>query len=427
MAKRTLNDRIIKALKPAPVGRRREIWDALVPGLGVRTTETGAKTFVLATRYPGSSNPARRALGSYGELTLEQARTKAREWLDLIHRGIDPQAEVERQRLAEARKRAGTFASVAEDFIREKLSTERRGLDAEHQLRGEFIPRWGKRPVTEIDGADVKAVIREVKARAPYMAHALLGTVRRLFNWAIEQGDYGLEHSPCDHLKAKSLIGERRPRSRVLTDDEVRAFVRACDRMGYPYGTIGKMLLLTGARHLEVAEAPWGEFDLTKGTWTIDQKRFKSDAAHIVPLTDDVLALLRDVPRFKSGSFLFSTSLGRVATELRGRAKRRIDARMLRTLRAMARRRGDDRSAVKLRPWVIHDLRRTMRTHLAALRVPDHIAEMVLGHGKKGLQRVYDQHRYETEMREALTLWAARLRSIVEPPSPNVVPLAKRG
>jgi hypothetical protein len=175
MAKRTLNDRIIKALKPAPVGRRREIWDALVPGLGVRTTETGAKTFVLATRYPGSSNPARRALGSYGELTLEQARTKAREWLDLIHRGIDPQAEVERQRLAEARKRAGTFASVAEDFIREKLSTERRGLDAEHQLRGEFIPRWGKRPVTEIDGADVKAVIREVKARAPYMAHALLG------------------------------------------------------------------------------------------------------------------------------------------------------------------------------------------------------------------------------------------------------------
>ena len=64
-----------------------------------------------------------------------------------------------------------------------------------------------------------------------------------------------------------------------------------------------------------------------------------------------------------------------------------------------------------------------MRTHLAALRTPDHIAEMVLGHGKKGLQRVYDQHRYETEMREALELWAARLRSIVEPPAPNVIAL----
>ena len=177
------------------------------------------------------------------------------------------------------------------------------------------------------------------------------------------------------------------------------------------------------ARHLEVAEAPWAEFDLTAARWTIDQKRFKSDAAHIVPLTDDVLALLRDVPRFKSGSFLLSTCLGRVPTELRGRIKRRIDARMLRTLKAAARMRGDDPNGIELKPWVVHDLRRTMRTHLAALRVPDHIAEMVLGHGKKGLQRVYDQHRYEEEMREALTLWAARLRSIVEPPPANVVAL----
>ena len=54
MAKRTLNDRIIRAIKPAPAGKRHEVWDALVPGLGLRTTETGAKTFVLATRYPGS-------------------------------------------------------------------------------------------------------------------------------------------------------------------------------------------------------------------------------------------------------------------------------------------------------------------------------------------------------------------------------------
>jgi Arm DNA-binding domain len=73
----------------------------------------------------------RRTLGSYGELRLEQARTKARHWLELVHRGIDPQVEVERQRLAEQRKRAGTFAAVAEDFIREKLSTERKDREVE--------------------------------------------------------------------------------------------------------------------------------------------------------------------------------------------------------------------------------------------------------------------------------------------------------
>ena len=67
----------------------------------------------------------------------------------------------------------------------------------------------------------------------------------------------------------------------------------------------------------------------------------------------------------------------------------------------------------------------SLRTHLSALRIPDHIAEMVIGHGRQGLQRVYDQHRYVDEMREALTLWAARLRSIVEPPPANVVSIAK--
>jgi integrase len=424
MGKRVLNDRMVKALKPAQVGKRYDVMDALVPGLGVRVTENGTMTFTLVTRYPGSANPARRALGAYGEITLEQARTKARDWLALIQRGVDPQAEVERQRLTEQRKRADTFGSVCEVYIREKLSTQRRGRDAELQLANEFVSRWAKRPIVEITAADVKAVIREVKARAPYMAHACLSNVRRLFNWAIEQGDYGLEHSPCDHLKAKSLIGERLPRSRILTDDEIRAFWRACVRMGYPHGDLGRALLLTGTRHREMAAAPWSEFDLTKAIWTISQERFKSNSEHIVPLVPDMVALIEELPRFKSGTCLFSTCHGKVATDITEKVKTKIDDRMLRTLRAMARSRGDDPGAVQLKPWVVHDLRRTARTHLAALRIPDHIAEMVLGHGKKGLQRVYDQHRYETEMREALTLWAKRLRSIVEPPAAdNVVAL----
>ena len=75
------------------------------------------------------------------------------------------------------------------------------------------------------------------------------------------------------------------------------------------------------------------------------------------------------------------------------------------------------------RPWRTHDLRRTLRTRLASLRVPDVIAEAVLGHGKRGLQRVYDQHSYEREIREALTLWASKLRDIVELAPENAVKL----
>src|SRR5690606_38630849 len=105
------------------------------------------------------------------------------------------------------------------------------------------------------------------------------------------------------------------------------------------------------------------------------------------------------------------------------KAKARLDARMTRTLKAMSRLRGEDPASVRLEPFVNHDLRRSMRTRLSSLRVSDEVAEMVIGHGRKGLQRVYDQHAYEAEMREALTLWAGRLRSIVEPPPENIVEL----
>jgi integrase len=412
--RKTLNDRTIKALKPAEAGKRREIWDALVPGLGIRVTDTNAKSFVLVTRYPGSDNPARRTLGAYGKLTLEQARTKARRWLELVGRGIDPHVEVERQRLAEQRKQVGTFANLAEAFIRDKLSTERRGRDAELHLNNEFIPRWGKRPAGEITADDVGEIINEVKARAPYMAHALLATVRRLYKWASTPGrGYGIVSSPCYNISAKTLIGEKRPRTRALTDQEIRAFVRACDQMGYPYGSIGKMLLLTGARHREVSEAPWSEFDLPKRTWTIDQTRFKSSVEHVVPLTSDMVALLEDLPRFKRGEHVFSTTAGEKPTMITDKIKQKIEALMTQEL------------GTKPKPWVVHDLRRTVRSHLAALRIPDHVAEMALGHGRKGLQRVYDQHRYQDEVREALTLWAGRLRDIVEPSPANVVAIKK--
>ena len=161
-------------------------------------------------------------------------RARRRKWIALIERGVDPQVEVERQRLAEMRKRESSFASIAEDFIKDKLPSERRGAEVESTIRREFIPVWGKRPITDITPHDVLAVIKPIKDRAPYMAHSVLGVAKRLFGWAIDQHVYGLEMSPCDRLRPTKIIGERVPRSRILTDDEMRAFWRATGRLDYP-------------------------------------------------------------------------------------------------------------------------------------------------------------------------------------------------
>ena len=86
--KTALTDRAIKAMRPA--AKAYDTHDAVVPGLSLNVLPSGVKRFVLLRRFPGSKHPTRRALGAYGELTLEAARAKARQWLELIARGIDP-------------------------------------------------------------------------------------------------------------------------------------------------------------------------------------------------------------------------------------------------------------------------------------------------------------------------------------------------
>jgi len=421
---RQLTDLKIRSLKPAANRKPYDVKDTQVPGLHVRVMGTGKRTFVLLGRFPGAPHPTRRALGSYGELTLEEARDKATAWRKLISRGIDPQVQQDRDRQAALRRQQTTFAAVAEDFIKDKLPSERKGREVEQDIRREFIPHWGRRPITEITAQDVRAVIKAVKDRgAPYQAHNLLITVRRLLGWAIDQHVYGLESSPCDRLKPKSIIGRRLSRTRVLDNDELRAFWRAAERLKYPYGPLYQLLALTGQRRNEVGRARWSEINIEQKLWTIPPERMKAGAAHVVPLTDDVMAILKDLPRFNGGDYLFSTTAGQKPVRGFNRAKHDLDRHMQRSWRALGRLRHEDRRHKEIAPFVIHDIRRTMRTRLSALPIPDLIRELVIGHTKPELHRVYDQHAYAEEKRQALTLWAARLHSIVAPPpsSDNVI------
>jgi Arm DNA-binding domain len=427
MTKKALTDRALKALKPAPTGKRYDLMDGVVPGLGVRVTDKGQRTFVLIARYPGASNPTRRALGEYGAITLDQARAKARGWIEMVQRGTDPKHAEERDRQAAARERENSFAAVAEDFIARHVSKTRKGAEVERDIRREFIDRWGDRPITDITRHDVMAVIDAAVDRgAPYQAHNLLGYVRRLFNWAIARGTCGLERSPCDRLKPRDAIGPKKSRKRILTDDELRAFWKCTGDMGYPYGPLFQMLLITGQRESMVCEANRPELDLQKKLWSLSEERMKSDEPFVFPLSSLALSIANSLPRFNSGEFLFSAKFGK--TPIRGTAlskpKRRLDAAMLAELRRVAAERGKSPASVKLPPWVLHDLRRTMRSGLSALPIAEHVREVVIGHVRPGISGVYDLYAYLDEKRQALELWAARLRDIVEPPPANVIPIA---
>jgi integrase len=460
MSRVSLTDTRIRALKPAQADQRYEVLDAIVPGLIVRVTDTGKRTLMLKTRFPGSRHPTRRAIGEYGAITLDAARQKARAWHELIRRGVDPADEEARLLREQERTRVNTFAKVAEDYIarqvvgrdyarliskaeelvqsssgkvrrfqalakviqdpaNEAKTLQRKAAVVIREFDREFISAWGGRAVTEISAHDVVTVIdAAVQRGAEYQAHNLLGHVRRLFNWAIGRNIYGLDRSPCDRMRPQDVIGKKALRTRVLDDVELGALWRATAKLGYPDGPFYRMLLLTGQRKSEVADARWPEFDLDKGLWTIPAPRMKTDSPHVVPLVPEVVALLKTLPRFKRGGHLFTTMFGEKPINGFSKSKARLDGHMVELLLGFARDNVDDDSgAVTLRPFVIHDIRRTVRTHLSALPVPDLVRELVIAHTKTGLHKVYDQYAYLNERRHALELWTARLRSIVEPRS----------
>jgi integrase len=457
-AKKNLNDRKLKSLKrdhslEDKLGHY-DTWDALVPGLGVRTSKTGRRTFVLMARYPGSRNPTRRSLGMYGELTLEQAREKARNWLELIRKGIDPAIAEEEARQAALRVQANTFTAVAEDYLQlhvigpdPERPRQRKAAEVAREFRRLFIAVWGERPITSISRHDVLALVETIrdqgmaatlgaygkgdkadKAPAPGQARNLLGRLKTFFGWAIERGTYGLESSPCEFIKGARILGERQSNDRTLNDPELFAFWQATGDMAYPFGPIYRLLLLSGLRLNEVADAVWSEFDLAKGIWTIPAFRMKGKnskaRSHTIPLTADILEVLSGLPRFNGGEYLFSTTNGERPAWIADRVKRRLDAAMLNTLRELARQHGDDPEKVKLAAWVNHDLRRTLRSRLSELRVSADVAEAILAHVKPGIRGVYDRYEHFDEKRHALELWATRLRNIAQP-QPNVVELAQ--
>jgi integrase len=370
-----------------------------VPGLALRISHSGHKSFVLHGRFPLSPTTfTRRSLGEVGALTLERARIKARDWLDLMRRGIDPKTEEERTRTLEVKKQANSFEHVAREYIERHVSNLANYKETARLIEREFIFRWASRPVGDIQPMEVSRAIRVIAKRAPYQAYAAYACIRGLYNWAIGTNEFGLSptSSPVLGSKPKAIIGKaREPRARILTDEELLSVWNASSAVRYPFGSLVQFLILTGQRVREAADMSWPEVNFSKNLWTIPAHRMKSRRLHEVPLAPDALSLLQSLKHFNAGDFVFTTTSGLRPISGFSKAKQRID----------------EISAVS--GWRFHDLRRTMRSRISSLPVEDLVRELVIAHAKPGLHQVYDLHTYEAEKRRCLELWEQKLQGIV--------------
>jgi len=229
-----------------------------------------------------------------------------------------------------------------------------------------------------------------------------------MFNWAIARKKYNITTNPCDAVNLDDRVGsKRKPRKRVLDEAELRAFWRATGKLNYPWGPYLRLLLLTGARRSEIAGAMWSELS-EDHTLRIPPERTKTDEWHIVPLSTTARQIVSSLPRIGESRFMFTID-GAAPVVGHSDAKMRIDSGMANELGCDAR----DFARGGSRAFVIHDLRRTVRTRLAKLKVDFITSELILGHALTGIHAVYDVHKYEDEKRAALQAWADHLQGIV--------------
>ena len=330
--------------------------------------------------------------------------------------GIDPNEKAENARQAAAEAAATTFGSVAEDFILRHVRPNLKcAAGTESEIRREIISEWRDRPVTEITRRDVVRLLEGlVDDGRRLTAHHVIAHLSKLFNWALSRDAYGLETSPVVHGMSKDIVGPKRPRQRVLSEQEMIEVWRATLRLSDPFGPFTRMLLVTGQRLREVAQARWSEIDLAARLWTIPATRMKGGAAHEIPLSPLAIEILESIrPAVcKLDMYVFTTTSGSRPISGFSKAKVALDQII------------NAGRETPIDGFVFHDLRRTMRTALSGLPVPDNVAELVIAHARPGLHRTYDLHSYRDEKQRALELWSQKLLSIVEPArESNVVSL----
>lgn len=397
--------------KAKPADRRQELPDSLVKGLYLVVQPSGRKGWQV--RYRTGRAHRRMTLGAYPVLSLADAREKAREVLLAAQAGEDPAETARRAKRARGElAERDTMRELVNLHAERHLSKLKSGKSVARELERHVVSQWGDRNIHEITRRDAIDLLDGIadSGRAT-TANRVRGYLGKFFNWCIER----------DVIAASPMVGVKRPakersRDRVLSDDEIRWFMAACDRQGWPWGSVGKVLLLTGQRLGEVVGMR--EAEIQGDRWTLPSDRTKNGRAHVVPLSVSVRDVLAGVERIKGGPGLFFTTTGE--TPLSGFHKGRN--RLAETMVEIA---TQERSEpVEIEHWTFHDLRRTAATGMARMGQPVHVVEAVLNHvsgSMSGVAGVYNRHAYEDEKRIALEAWARFVSDLVDGRADNVV------
>jgi integrase len=366
MAKVVLTDMGLRSLPP-PVSGQISYWDSKLPSFGVRVSQGGSKTFVI------NRHNSLITIGRFPILSLAEARGEAKRLL----------AEFT---LGRARPQSITYAQAVQLFLTEKARSKKPRTVNDYKRLLNRLPFKGR--LSDITHADASRQLDKFTSLGE-RAHLLVAG-KVLFNWCIKRRF--TTENPFVGLAADKST----PRARVVSDAELKSIWQAC---AGTFGTIVKLLILTGQRRGEIAALRAGY--VAEDTITLPAHLCKNNREHTFPIETLASNLLTPLVQSSPTSFLFPAR-GKSGTPFNGWGNSKAAL--------------DKKSGVS--GWTLHDLRRTFATKLAQLGIAPHVIERILNHVTGTLSPIaliYNRATYLEEMRAAMGLYEQHLTGLLVP------------
>ena len=381
-----------------PGKTERIVFDDDLPGFGLRVRDGGSRVYV--TQYKLGAKQRRITLGSTKELTLVQARSRAKDVLAKVHLGEDPAGSK-----SEARARAtDTFKAVADRFLLHKKKKLRPA--SYYSTRLYLMKHLRLLHELRIDKIDRREIASRLSAIAEHhgavSADRARSALSALFAWCVTQGI-----ADSNPVIGTTKYAEPSSRDRVLSESELAAVWNALP--DNDYGSVVKLLVLTGCRADEIAWLRWSEIDIDGRKISLPGERTKNKRPFTVPLASTVVDILKGIPRRHDRDLVFGKGAG--GFQGWSKCKAKLGAKL------------------NIPDWTVHDIRRTVATRMAEepVSVQPHIIEAVLNHvsgHKGGIAGIYNKATYWLEKRLALDTWANHVTVILaQADGANVLPL----
>ncbi len=417
---RNATDKNLKAwLNAGPVDRG--VGDGLTFFAKESSAREGKASWILRYRYGGRQRE--KVIGRYPDSSLKDARDLARKDRALLQQGVDVGA-VKRQEKLKAIDMHNVEGLAQIWYERHIVGKYKHPEVVERVIRRHIKPSIGKLPVEEVRPVHIDGVLTKIVAGgAPTVANDAMRYLFRMFHFAVKRK--WIESNPVYGFEISDAGGTEVSRSRWLNREELAALAQAM-RDTPTFGRLNELavwlLLALCVRKMELLSAKWSEFDLDKGVWVLRPSRTKTSLAIDIPLAPPVIEWLVELKVFASGHPRLFPARRLIHMKAGVPRKNRFEHISPDTLNVALKR----LSLGDVEDFTVHDMRRTARTHMAALGIDRFVAERALNHKVRDVEGVYNQYDYFDERKRALDRWARLLLATSRGEPFNVVGIRQR-